>query len=393
MKTSKLAVFALPIFLTVSLPALARGGHSGGGHSGGGHSGGGHSGGGSHSGGGHSGGSHWAGGHTGGGSRSSGGYGGYTGYRSYGYRGSYGGGGWWGPRIRYVYSDPFYWRWYWGGWFPYWASVGWWWGGPYDSWSPWGYGYGYRYATEARLSGRYAIVDTDVNPDEAELTLNGKYIGTADDFDGYPDYLYLLPGKYHLEFKLAGYETYAVDVDAHAGQKVHLDRKLKELPGHHKLDKFSDEHKGMPYGRVFGPDGNPPSRDLRDRGPSRGRAYVRPQDDDDDFAVEDDDDRDMDRDRDRDRDRDGWRERDRRDADRRPADGGFIRIHVTPPDAAVYLDDQYVGTGDEVTTKGGLSAAPGRHTITVVRPGYKAQTIDVRTKENGAVDANIDLEK
>src|SRR5437016_166954 len=101
-------------------------------------------------------------GHGGGGFRSGGGHG------SHGFGGSYrhhGGGGW--------------------GYRPYWRSS-WWWGWPcYDGWG-WGprvyvSSGGYRVATS-----HYAAVKTDVEPDEAEVWLDGKYVGTADDFDGYP---------------------------------------------------------------------------------------------------------------------------------------------------------------------------------------------------------------
>ena len=37
------------------------------------------------------------------------------------------------------------------------------------------------------------------DPEEALLYLDGRFIGSADDFDGHPDYLYLEPGVYELE--------------------------------------------------------------------------------------------------------------------------------------------------------------------------------------------------
>ncbi|MGZ6970702.1 MAG: PEGA domain-containing protein, partial [Thermoanaerobaculia bacterium] len=80
-------------------------------------------------------------------------------------------------------------------------------------------------------AGRYAIVKTDVSPEEALVFLDGKYIGTADDFDGSPDYLYLGAGKYHIEFRLPGYQTYATDLNVSRGQRVRLDEKLKLEPG------------------------------------------------------------------------------------------------------------------------------------------------------------------
>jgi hypothetical protein len=103
-------------------------------------------------------------------------------------------------------------------------------------------------------------VKTDVSPEEAQVYLDGKYIGTADDFDGTPDYLYLGAGKYHIEFRLPGYQTYATDLNVSRGQRVRLDQKLKLEAGKSSLDQFPPESKGTPLGRVFtkgGPEGGP----------------------------------------------------------------------------------------------------------------------------------------
>ena len=146
-----------------------------------------------------------------------------------------------------------YWGWGWGGW-PYYSS--WWWGGP-SGYVVGGDGYGDGYVDVAARAGRYAIVKTDISPEEAQVFLDGKYIGTADDFDGIPDFLYLGPGKYHLEFRLPNYQTFATDLDVARGQQVRLDEKLKLEPGKSALDQFLPESKGTPLGRVFtkGPDG------------------------------------------------------------------------------------------------------------------------------------------
>ena len=117
----------------------------------------------------------------------------------------------------------------------------------------------------AARTGRYAIVKTDVSPEEAQVFLDGKYIGTADDFDGMPDYLYLGPGKYHLEFRLPNYQTFATDLDVSRGQRVRLDQKLKLEPGKSALDQFPPESKGTPLGRVFtkgGPEASGPEAEA-----------------------------------------------------------------------------------------------------------------------------------
>ena len=48
------------------------------------------------------------------------------------------------------------------------------------------------------------------SPDEAELWVNGKLIGTADDWDnmgGGKQYVFPGPGEYLVELSLAGYKT------------------------------------------------------------------------------------------------------------------------------------------------------------------------------------------
>ncbi len=109
-----------------------------------------------------------------------------------------------------------------GGW-----GWGWGWG--------WGYpGYGYGYGYDAAYGyGRpaWARVKTDVNPEEARVYLDGKLIGTADDFDGWPDYLYLRRGHYRLEFRLTGYEALTIEVDARPGATIKVDNHMKKIPG------------------------------------------------------------------------------------------------------------------------------------------------------------------
>ncbi len=51
-----------------------------------------------------------------------------------------------------------------------------------------------------------------------------------------------------------------------------------------------------------------------------------------------------------------------------------IVLRIQPGDAAVYLNDSFVGTGEELSTLArGMQVPPGQHTVTVSRPGMKTE--------------------
>lgn len=52
-------------------------------------------------------------------------------------------------------------------------------------------------------------------------------------------------------------------------------------------------------------------------------------------------------------------------------DGTYLVIDVTPTDADVYLDGRWLGKADTLS-RGQIPILPGKRTITVVRPGYRA---------------------
>ncbi len=372
--------------------AEARGSSGGSGHSGG--SGGGHSGGSSHSGGSF---------HSGSSSHSGGGR--ITGSHVGSWRGGGGwrGGGWRGGFRRGWGYYPYSWGWGWG--FAPYSS--WWWGGPNvtivtgdDDGDGDSYGYenGDAQVGVSARTGRYAIVKTDVSPEEAQIYLDGKYIGAADDFDGRPDYLYLGPGKYHVEFRLPGYETLATDLDVTRGQRVRMDQKLKLQPRKSALDQFPPDAKGTPLGRVFtkhGPEAGAPDGDDDEAPPPPRRALRRAPARDDGFS-----------------DRGSGpaarerapeaRERipeDRMDARPEPlprmaGNRARMRFKVSPEDAAVYVDDKYLGAGEDLAANPrGVVTEPGTHSITVTRPGYKSKTVDVTVRVGAPVDVVVELEK
>jgi hypothetical protein len=74
----------------------------------------------------------------------------------------------------------------------------------------------------------FAIVDTDIEPEEALLYLDGRFIGSADDFDGHPDFLYLEPGRYRLECRHRKLPTRVLELEVEAGLRYKLDFEMKE---------------------------------------------------------------------------------------------------------------------------------------------------------------------
>lgn len=277
-----------------------------------------------------------------------------------------------------------------GGYFgPYWG-----WGWPYYGY--YGYPYdGYRYA-----SANWGAVKTDVEPEDARVYLDGKYIGTADDFDGWPDKLYLRPGRYKLEFRLNGYETLSIDVRARAGATLEVDNKLrKAAPG---VSQAPDPPKMEgDVQRFFGKrrDGDRARPYVQDRDRDDDDASVGTRDDDERAPAPDVRDRDADRDRGRSsRDDDSWRNSRRPDSTvtGRPvrADRARLAIHAEPADAAVYVDDRFVGTADELASmERGIVVTPGKHTVTVSRPGYRDRSTEIEVETGKTETVKLSLAK
>ncbi|HEV7784934.1 MAG TPA: hypothetical protein VGQ28_06325, partial [Thermoanaerobaculia bacterium] len=195
---------ALAALLAVSIPAHARGGHSGGGHSGGGHSGGSRSS--------HSSGSHGSTGRTahqvpGTGHSHDGGHGGH--FDGHGHFGGHGrifiGGG---------FYDPFFFNFY----YPYGY-----WGGYWPDYDPY-------YSTRPREyydRDEMGALDLDVSPGRTHVFVDGKDMGVVDNFDGWPDYLWLPKGTYDVAFYLDGYKTIARQISIYPGNVIDIDDRME----------------------------------------------------------------------------------------------------------------------------------------------------------------------
>ncbi|MDQ5871032.1 MAG: PEGA domain-containing protein, partial [Acidobacteriota bacterium] len=290
------------------------------------------------------------------------------------------------------FRSSFGWGWGWGwGYSPYGYY-----GGYYGGYYPYGGHYGYGRAP----SGNWALVDTDVSPESARVYLDGQYVGTADDFDGYPDYLYLRTGRYRLEFRLEGYETRTIDADARPGVKLEVGDRLAKIPGAPRYGSYESPEPGGGVRRFWAK-----RRDVAEQvtdedeiygGDRRYRERPRYRDDDPEraerYAEEPDADVEMDRDRDRDRVEEPRRREEWRGRAGATRGEARLRLDVAPSDAAVYIDDRFMGTAQSLESDG-IPISAGRHTVVVSRPGYRDRRVEVDVSRGETERVEINLEK
>ena len=279
------------------------------------------------------------------------------------------GGSWYGggyypyyPYYGYPYYPYFglYWGWGWGSW----------WNSPYYGYAPYG-GYGPDYRSYDRY-GAAGALDVDVSPGKTEVWVDGRYFGTADDFDGFPQYLWLDRGVYDVALFREGFKTIARQITIQPGQVMSMDDRMQPGESVRPEDLVTKTHE---------------RRDERIRYEDERRDEIARQQQQDDEL-------------------DDWRERARRrmeEYDRYERDdrseemaedgSGRLRLNVEPADASVYLDGRFVGTGiDLQRSRNGLRLEPGEHRIAVVRPGHKAaeQQFTVAAGQEVELELNLD---
>jgi hypothetical protein len=205
-------------------------------------------------------------------------------------------------------------------------------------------------------------VDTDVEPERASVLLDGDLIGTADDFDGFPDYLYLKPGHYKIEFRLGGFASKAVELDVEAGAYYPMDFKLERVSGQH-ITPWWDEPEGQPKGRVFGPKHGDQREPVQPRGPD---PNLRPETRDQGHDVE----------------------------PPSTSKGAALELRIKPSNASVYLDGELMGTGEELSDlERGLAVSPGKHHLDVLAPGRTPRAFDVEVKAGERQQVVVELQE
>jgi hypothetical protein len=284
-------------------------------------------------------GNHYSGGHRGG--HHGGHHGGYYG-RSH-YRG-----------YSYSYNPYFYLGF---GHYPYYYGSYGYYGGPYR--------YDHYYSSE-----RWGSLDLDIRPEKAQVYVNGQYVGVADNYDGFPEFLWLKEGTYNIVFYLEGYETLTRKVTVLPG--IDLDFQDRLEPGNAVAPtELAEEWMREP------PEAVAASRARSDQEESwrdRARRYLNQRD------------ANQAPDRDQAADQAAVPRRDDGLLDARGEPARLV-LNLEPADASVYLDGRFLGTAEELSRlHAGLLVDAGEHTLEVVHPSFRTER---RTLE---VEAGDELE-
>jgi hypothetical protein len=173
-----------------------------------------------------------------------------------------------------------------------------------------------------------------VNPKQAEVWVDGKYVADARDLDGDPSYLWLKQGTHHIVVYKAGFRSFDEDVDVNVG----MIRQLKL-----KLEKGESQ---------------PPARASADvrREPRAESSAPSAQ----------------------------------IDEPRHEHGGGLVHLHVQPRDATVYVDGEYRGSSRELVE---LRLAAGHHKVELVRPGFQPLEKEFELPADKAIDIDLSMER
>jgi hypothetical protein len=181
-----------------------------------------------------------------------------------------------------------------------------------------------------------ALLELDLNPRKTVLTLDGEDLGKTRAFNGNLDLLPVAPGRRTFVFHAKGYRTFTMEFDVRAGTMYRLE---------HYLEKGEGE--------------DPSSVHLEPDVETVETVATLPE----------------------------------RSIHKAGIQKGLLNIVVLPSDAAVYLDEEFIGSGSELSAlHGALSVAAGTHTLQVVRPGYRPFNIQVEVKPGKRASVETTLE-
>jgi hypothetical protein len=136
---------------------------------------------------------------------------------------------WWGGGIGYGYGYGGYGSPYgWG-----YPGYGYGYGNGYGYGSGYGSGYGYDYgysgnqSSTVEASHGYGALKLKVKPKEAEVYVDGYYMGQISDFDGAFQHLDLESGTHRIEIRANGYQPIVIEMKIEPGRTVTYENQLR----------------------------------------------------------------------------------------------------------------------------------------------------------------------
>jgi hypothetical protein len=238
-------------------------------------------------------------------------------------------GGYYGPSYyRPYFYAPFYWGVY--GWYPY----------PFGPYPPYPYYWGgYDPASSVRVL---------VEPKEAQVYVDGYFVGLVDDFDGWSQRLRLVPGEHEIAFYLEGYRP------------VHEKLLFRPSAGYklrHALEKLApgEPMPPRPEPAPGAPQAAPP------RPPDEQPAYERAEPPGGEAPPE-------------------------------ANEFGTLALRVQPDDAAVQIDGER-WDGPLGGSRLQVQLAQGRHRLVVSKEGYRSYVADIEVRAGEVTTLNVSLPK
>ncbi|MBN2369595.1 MAG: PEGA domain-containing protein [Vicinamibacteria bacterium] len=167
-----------------------------------------------------------------------------------------------------------------------------------------------------------------VQPEHAEVFVDGYFAGIVDDFNGMLQRLHLQPGRHEIMLKADGYQTHRIKVFVPIDHTVKIRYDMK--PG--RSEELTETTVGS--------------------------------EEDVETASEDD----------------------ALDAEYGP---GLLKLSVTPDDASIYIDGEHQGSARDVNE---VELPAGVHLVEVVRPGFATyeREVDVPVDETAMLDVKLE---
>jgi hypothetical protein len=240
---------------------------------------------------------------------------------------------------RPVYYAPYYSLGLYGGWYSGW--YGWY---PYSFYGrPYPYPYAYRYYDDYRSSARL-----QVRPKQAEVFIDGYFVGQVDDFDGWAQRLHVEPGEHELAIYLEGHRTYRQNVLFRPGATLRVEHVLQPLaPGDPAEPRPTPSaapaqpRRPDPYERPAVRRGQPPPARPAPSQPGESAEY------------------------------------------------GAIAVRVQPADAEVVVDGERWESPDAGDLT--LQLSEGTHRVEVRKDGFRTYTAEIRVRRGETTSLNVSL--
>jgi hypothetical protein len=237
----------------------------------------------------------------------------------------------------YLYSPFFY-----GGFGTWYGGYGWY---PYASpWYPYGY-YGQPYPYGPYYRDYRGSARLEIRPRNAEVFIDGYFVGNVDDFDGWSQRLHVQPGEHELTVFLPGHRTFRQNVLFRPGATIRIEHVMQPLAaGEPEEARPAPSGRSQPRPAPRAP--APPPR--REAPPAAGGATE-------------------------------------------SADYGAVAIRVQPADAEVIVDGetwQSPEAGDLT-----LQLTDGDHRVEIRKDGYRPYSATVRVRRGATTSLNVSLSR